>query len=61
MATLKELRKKNALSQRELAQLTRLSPPTITRLEQGKHKPLPRTIRKLAKALKVQPSDIDFK
>ncbi len=60
MPTLKALREKATLSQRELAELTGLTTSTINRIETGKQKPIPRTVRKLAKALGVEPSEIDF-
>lgn len=60
MATLKDLRNKAILSQRELAALTGMAAATINRIENGKQKPIPRTVRTLAKALKVKPSEIDF-
>jgi transcriptional regulator with XRE-family HTH domain len=50
---LKALRKRRALSLSELAQMSNVSRVTINRIENGKQKPLPRTIRRLAKALQV--------
>ncbi len=46
-----------ALSQRELAAMAGISPVTIARLEGGQEA-RPRTIRKLAEALKVMPRDL---
>ena len=43
-----------ALSQRELAAIAEISPATVARLEGGQEA-RPRTIRKLAEALKVTP------
>jgi transcriptional regulator with XRE-family HTH domain len=60
MATLRELRESNALSQRDLARLARVSVNTILDLEKSRRRPRPSTRRKLAKALKVLPRDIDF-
>ncbi len=60
MTTLKDLRIKKVLSQRDLAAQSGVGVATINRLENGLQKPTFKTIRKLAKALKVQPSDIDF-
>jgi transcriptional regulator with XRE-family HTH domain len=55
---LKVLRERRALSLSDLAQLTGLSRVTINRIENGKQKPLPRTIRKLAKALDVEVEEL---
>ncbi|NQT73582.1 MAG: helix-turn-helix transcriptional regulator [Chloroflexi bacterium] len=60
MATLKELRKKRVLSQRDLADISGVSHATINRLENGLQEPRFKTIRKLAKALKVKPNEIEF-
>jgi len=47
------------LSQRELAERAGLSPTTILKLESGRvDAPHPRTIRKLADALKVNPAEL---
>jgi len=50
---IKKLRQQQALSLSDLAKLTKLSRVTINRIENGKQKPMPRTIRRLAKALGV--------
>lgn len=55
---LKELRRERYLSQRELAEKADVSPATILKLEQNKAHPQGRTMRKLADALGVAPSDI---
>ena len=60
MNTLKELRELRALSQRDLARLAEVDETTIIDLEKGRRPPRPSTRRKLAKALKVRPQDIDF-
>jgi len=44
-----------ALSQRELAAKAGLSLATINRTERGLHKPSPKTVRKLARALGTNP------
>lgn len=54
------IRKKQFLTQRELATLTGMSPSTINRIEKGLQKPTFKTIKALARALKVEPSDIYF-
>ncbi len=60
MAKLKDLRITEALSQRDLAALSGVGLTTINRLENGIQKPTFKTIRKLATALEVKPSEIEF-
>jgi len=60
MIRLKKLREEQFLSQEDLAKKSEMTVSTINRLEKGKQKPRFATIRKLAKALKVKPKDIDF-
>lgn len=60
MATLRELRDRAFLSQQELADEATVSKRTIERLEAGTHRPRGRTVRKLARALKVDPREIEF-
>ena len=60
MAALRELRESMYISQDDLAKLAGVTAATISRLETGKEKPKFVTIRKLAKALSVEPSVIDF-
>ncbi len=60
MPTLKELRTKQFISQVDLSKMTGIAESTICRLEAGQQKPRFVTIRKLAKALKVDPSEIGF-
>ena len=55
---LKTLREEKYLSQRELAKAADVSPTTIFKLEANQAEPQPRTIRKLAKALGVDPSQL---
>ena len=56
---LKALRDEKVLSLRDLEELSGVSANTIWRLESGMHKQAhPRTIRKLAIALGVEPSDL---
>ncbi len=50
---IKKLREQRALSLSDVAQITGLSRVTINRIENGKQRPMPRTIRKLANALGV--------
>ncbi|MCX6008024.1 MAG: helix-turn-helix transcriptional regulator [Chloroflexi bacterium] len=60
MTTLKEFREQQFLSQEDLARKSEMTTGTINRLENGKQKPRYATIRKLARALKVDPKDIKF-
>ncbi len=57
-AHLRELRDRASLSQAELAEKSGVSRATIADLEAGKRKPQPRTRRKLAKALGVEPHQL---
>ncbi len=57
-ARLRRLRRERALSQRELSRMTGVAFDTISRLETGKQRAQPRTIRKLARALGVEPEDL---
>lgn len=56
VAHLRVLRERAFLTQRELAQQTGISIPTLSRLEQGNQEARLTTIRKLARALHVEPS-----
>ena len=55
---LKELRRERVLSLRELEEKSGVTYATIWRIEDGRQGAHPRTIRKLAEALGVQPSDL---
>jgi len=48
------------MSQAELAKKTRMAHSTICRLEKGRQKPRFNTIKKIARALKVDPKEIKF-
>jgi transcriptional regulator with XRE-family HTH domain len=52
------IRERKALSQQELADLAGVSKNTIHRLERGVSQAQPRTLRKLAAALKLDPADL---
>lgn len=56
---LRELRRRRALTLRELGALSGVGYDTIHGLETGKHEPRPSTVRKLADALGVAP-DVFF-
>jgi transcriptional regulator with XRE-family HTH domain len=55
---LRYLRERKALSQRELAERSGVNRVTIVRLETGAQEPHPRTTRRLAEALGVEPADL---
>jgi transcriptional regulator with XRE-family HTH domain len=56
---LRRVRDERLLSQRELAEKAGLSPTTILKLEADRvDDPHPRTVRKLAQALEVDPAEL---
>jgi transcriptional regulator with XRE-family HTH domain len=55
---LKELRRARVLSLRELEERSGVSYNTIWRIEDGRQGAHPRTVRKLAEALGVEPSEL---
>ena len=57
-ARLRELRRRRVLSMRELEEMSGVSYNTIWRLETGKTGAQPRTIRRIADALGVDPSEL---
>ena len=58
---LRELREERAYSLRELAELSGVNYRTIHRLERGDTGAQPRTIRRLAEALGVEPRELRSK
>lgn len=58
MATLRQLRKQQDLTQEQLAVAADVSSSTIYHIEAGKVRPRPSIVRRLARALSVSPSDI---
>ncbi len=58
MGKLKELRDRRVLTLHELEERSGVAYNTIWRLENGKTGAQPRTIRKLAKALGVEPEEL---
>ena len=57
-AQLRKARERALLTQEELAARADLGVPTISRIENGRVEPHFRTIRKLAKALGMEPRDL---
>jgi len=55
---LKQLRESRFLTQRELAAKARVGVSTIVRIEKGRQVPTFQTIKRLAAALGVNPSDV---
>ena len=58
LTRLRELRLRAAMTQSELAERAGIARTTIIRLEQGHPEVLPTTVRKLARALRVKPTDL---
>ena len=58
MERLRELRRERVLSLRELEEKSGVSYNTIWRLEDGRQGAHSKTVRKLAEALRVQPSEL---
>lgn len=59
LTRLRDLRLRAAMTQTELAEVSGVARTTIIRLEAGDPNPLPPTVRKLAKALKLKrPSEL---
>ena len=58
MQRLKQLREEQALSLRELAAISDVPHNVIWRIETGRQGAQPRTIRKLASALGVEPREL---
>ncbi len=57
-AELRRIRELRVLSQRDLADLSGLTQATIWRLESGKGEAHPKTVRRLAEALGVEPQEL---
>jgi len=55
---LKKLREQRVLSLTDLAQIAGVNRVTINRIENGKQKAMPRTLRKLAEALQVSVEEL---
>ncbi len=56
--TLKRLRTESALTQEELAANAGLTTAAVARIERNEANPRPSTLRKLAQALEVEPSEL---
>lgn len=55
---LRQTRRERALSQRELSRITGVAHDSISQLETGKREAQPKTLRKLAEALGVEPKEL---
>lgn len=55
---MEELRQDRNLTRKELAALALVDPMTIYRLERGLGRPRPRTVRRLAAALRISPAEL---
>jgi len=60
MPKIKELRLSKLLSQAKLARLSGVSRTTIVAIENSQHEPQDLTLHKLAKALEVDPKEIEY-
>ena len=58
LPSLRRLRQRRALTQRELGKAAEVSPGTVFRLEAGLRGAYPATVRKLAGALGVPPAEL---
>jgi transcriptional regulator with XRE-family HTH domain len=58
LTRLRKWRERKAFSQQELAERAHITRAALSRIESGAAEPHPRTIRKLAQALGVQPEDL---
>ena len=60
MPTLRQLRLEKLLSQAKLSRLSGVSRTTIIAIENNQHEPQQLTLHKLAKVLKVDPTEIEY-
>ncbi len=60
MNSLREIRRKHCMSQKDLAKISGVTEQTIVNIEKGRHLPMFVTMRKLAKALNVDVTDLHF-
>jgi transcriptional regulator with XRE-family HTH domain len=58
LTRLRDVRQRRALTQQQLAERAGVNRVTIARIESGKDEPFPTTVRKVADALGVEPSDL---
>ncbi len=54
----RELRRRNGLSQADLARLSGVGQDTISNLESGRHEPRPSTLRKIAAVFGVEVANL---
>ncbi len=55
---LRRTRREQALSQRDLSRMTGVAHDSISQLETGKREAQPKTLRKLAEVLRVEPKEL---
>lgn len=58
METLRELRRRRGLSQKDLAKKSGIGQDSISGIESGRHEARPSTLRRLAEALGVEVEDL---
>jgi transcriptional regulator with XRE-family HTH domain len=61
VATLRQLREQQHLTQEQLAVAAEVSTSTVYHIEAGKVRPRPSIVRRLARVLQVDPGDIELK
>ena len=59
MASLRQIRRNQLLSQRDLARKARITPSTVYLIEAGRTRPRLKVMRQICEALGVAPQDID--
>jgi len=59
MVTLRELRADRLLSIRELARIASVAPSTVYLIESGRTIPRQRVARQIARALRIDPNEVD--
>ena len=55
---IRRFRKKQGLTQEKLAELSKIDPKSIIQIENGKRNPTLKTLRRIALAVKVKPSEL---
>ncbi len=55
---LREIRKRLGLNQFDVARRSKIHPATISKIETGRYRPYPVELQRLARALRVDPKDL---
>jgi DNA-binding XRE family transcriptional regulator len=59
MPSLRQIRRNQLLSQRDLARKARITPSTVYLIEAGRTRPRLKVMRQICEALSVAPTDVD--